>query len=215
MTVAAVVIAPSSDEALAPHEGHPRVRHLVDVAWAGGAVPIVVVAPDPAGELARALIETSAVVVAPGDEPQGIAWFAAGLAGAHERVTETSAALLWPCRFTWVDPETVTSLIEAHGMTPTAIVRPAFGGAPGFPVLVPVALEDQLARQRGRHGEEALAALVAAGVPERIVELGDPGIIHDASTPRDELPPFEGPPEPAGGPPPDWNEALGARIAER
>ena len=35
--------------------GRPSVRRLVEVAWSGGAVPIVVVAPDPDGQVASAL----------------------------------------------------------------------------------------------------------------------------------------------------------------
>ncbi len=127
-------------------------------------------------------------------------------------MAETSAALLWPFRFVWVDPETVTSLVEAHGATPEAIVRAAYGGQPGFPILIPVALVDRLAALSGQHGEEAVQSLAAAGVTIRQIELGDPGIVHDMSTSRGDLPRYQGPPEPAGGPPPDWNSALAAQA---
>lgn len=214
MTVAAVLIAPSAEDALAAHEGQTRLARLIDVAWAGGAVPIVVVALDPEARIAQAVRDTPAVIASPRSEPRGIAWFAVGCRAATEHVTETSAALLWPMRFAWLDPETVTSLIEAHGAESSTIVRPAYRGRAGFPALVPVALLGEVDGLRGRSAEEALLALAAAGVPERIIELGDPGIVHDVVTPWLELPPFEGPPGPVGGPPPEWNEALGGRVAD-
>ena len=35
---------------------------------------------------------------------------------ARDEVDATDAALVWPARMGWLDAETVTSLIEAHGM---------------------------------------------------------------------------------------------------
>ena len=45
--------------------------------------------------------------------------------------------------------------------------------------------------------DDLFADLEAAGVPFRVVETGDPGVIHDVSTARADLPPYDGPPEPA------------------
>jgi CTP:molybdopterin cytidylyltransferase MocA len=119
---------------------------------------------------------------------------------------------MWPFRHAWVDPETVTSLVEAHGATPDAIARPTYAGRPGFPVLVPMALTERLAAKAGSHGAEAVAALIAEGVPDRNIELGDPGIVYDLATPRSALPGYQGPPEPATGPGPEWNAELGAEA---
>jgi hypothetical protein len=55
-------------------------------------------------------------------------------------------------------------------------------------------------------------ALIAEGAPHRALDLGDPGIVFDLATPRAELPGYQGPPEPAGGPPPEWNAALAAQA---
>ena len=52
MTVAAVILAASPESALADADGMPGVRRIVDVAWSGGATPIVVVSFDPAGAVA-------------------------------------------------------------------------------------------------------------------------------------------------------------------
>jgi CTP:molybdopterin cytidylyltransferase MocA len=213
VTVAAIVLVPDVVTALSEADGEPAIRRLIQVAWAGGALPIVAVVPAEASPLAPAVADLPVVVAtaAPGQAP-GVAWFTLGLRAAANAVTETTAGLMWPFRHAWVDPETVTSLIEAHGAAPDQILRPAFRGQPGFPILVPAAHAALLEAQTGPHGEEAVAALVAGGVPLRVLELGDPGITHDLSTPRAGLPGYQGPPEPAAGPPPEWNADLAARV---
>ena len=215
MTVAAVVLVRESRAALAPADGEPALRRLAQAAWAGGALPTVVIAGDGPDELRGAVADLGLTLTTPGaNEPHGIAWFTHGIRTAVATVAETSAALLWPWRYVWVDPETVTSLVEAHGATPDSIIRAAYGGRPGFPILIPTSLIDRLASLSGLGGEQAVEALAAAGVPVRVVELGDPGIVTDLSTPRGELPAYQGPPEPAGGPPPDWNSALAAQASD-
>jgi CTP:molybdopterin cytidylyltransferase MocA len=215
VTVAAIVLVPDSAAALSDVDGEPAIRRLVHSAWAGGALPIVVVAADGDSALAAAVAELPAVVAnAPAGVGPGAAWFVFGIDAAVQAVTETTAALLWPFRYGWVDPETVTSLVEAHGATPDEILRPAFQGTTGFPILVPAALQSRLDTTPGVHGKDAVELLVAAGVPFRVIEMGDPGITHDIATPRSELPGYQGPPEPAGGPPAEWNAELAA-SAER
>jgi CTP:molybdopterin cytidylyltransferase MocA len=216
MTVAAVVLVPEPQAALAPADGEPALRRLAQTAWSGGALPTVVVASEAHELLRQAVADLSATLAAPmPDEPRGIAWFVRGMRTAVATVAETSAALLWPFRFVWVDPETVTSLVEAHGVNPEAIIRPAYGGRPGFPILMPIALVERLAALSGQHAEEAVESLGAGGIPIRQIELGDPGIVLDMATARADLPPYQGPPEPAGGPPPDWNSVLGAQAADQ
>lgn len=209
MTVAAVVLAPPPVAALVDEAGRPVVRAIADAALAGGALPIVVVSPDPDGALRAGLAGTEATVAAPapGTEP-GIAWYVAGVEVAATAVNGTTAALLWPGRHAWVDPETATSLIEAHGVRPAAVLRPAYAGEPGFPVLIPTAYADRLAALSGLRGPEAIERLAAAGVPVETIELGDPGAIHDASTPRTDLPPYLGPSEPASGHVHEWGAAA-------
>ena len=200
MTVAAIVIVPNSAAALALSEGEPVIRRLVQSAWAGGALPIVVVCPDADDEFERALAELQVVSTRPDPSaPHGIGWFAGGQQAAAAAVVETTASLLWPFRFSWVDPETVTSLIEAHGAAPDTIIRPTYGGQVGFPILVPNSLTERLKAMSRLHGEEAIEALIAAGFASLNVELGDPGIVHDGATPRSGLPDYQGPPAPVPG----------------
>jgi CTP:molybdopterin cytidylyltransferase MocA len=211
VTVAAVILAAHHEIALRDVEGVPNARRLAETAWAGGALPTVVVADDPEGEVAAALAGTEAVLAAPAGHAGGpAAQMARGARAAIDLVAGTSAVLLWPARMGWVDAETVTSLIEGHGREPGHLLRPAHAGEAGWPALLPVAhLEVLQAIGPGPRPPEVLDALVAGGVPLTIVEVGDPGTVHDLDTPRDALPPFEGPPEPAAGHHHEW----GAEVA--
>ncbi len=204
MTVAAIVMIPNLETAFTDAHGEPAVRRVVQAAWAGGALPVIAVAAAGADSsaLADALADLPATLLQPSkDVPHhGIGRFVAGFDAAVAEVSETAAALLWPLRYAWVDPETVTSLVEAHGATPESIVRPAFAGQAGFPVLVPVTSRETLLAEPTAPGGAAVDRAIAAGVPARTVELGDPGIVHDLSTPWSALPPFHGPEQPAGGP---------------
>jgi hypothetical protein len=50
--------------------------------------------------------------------------------------------------------------------------------------------------------------LAAGRTPRRLVELGDPGTIHDAATARADLPAYDGPPEPVAAHAHEWGAAL-------
>jgi CTP:molybdopterin cytidylyltransferase MocA len=137
---------------------------------------------------------------------------AAGIATATDAIRETDAVLLWPARLCWVDAETVTSLIEAHGADPGPVLRPAYGGEPGWPALVPVAHAQALGRLGSALMPPAIFdALAASGIQVRAVDVGDPGVVVDADTPRSDLPAYEGPSGPASGVHHEW----GAVAADR
>jgi CTP:molybdopterin cytidylyltransferase MocA len=138
-----------------------------------------------------------------------------GVELATAEVRETTAALIWPARMTWVGPETVTSLIETHGTDPGSVLRPTWHGEPGWPVLVPIAHLDALrAVAPDRMPPDVVEALVAT-VPSRPVELGDPGVTHSVDVPFLDLPAYEGPPEPPAGHVHEWGAdiATGSRAA--
>lgn len=205
MTVAAAILAATPESALRDVDGVPNVRRLTDVAWAGGAVPVIVVAADPDGDVVRALAGSAATYAEPAPAAAGpVGQISRAIDLARSAVSATDAALVWPARMGWVDAETVTSLIEAHGVEPDTLLRPTFRGEAGWPALVPTAHLETL---RGLSAELMPAGLVealAAAVPTRLVDLGDPGVVHDLDTSRAELPPFEGPPEPAAGHVHEW-----------
>ena len=209
MTVAAVVLAATPDAALADAGGVPAVRRIADVAWAGGAVPIVVVAHDPDGAVAAALAGAPVTLAEPAPLDRGpAAQIARGFEVAATSVTGTEAALVWPARMTWVGAETVTSLIEAHGTDPARVLRPGWEGEAGWPALVPATLLDTLrAMPRERMPDEIVGALGEV----RLLDLGDPGAVVDRSTPSSALPPYRGPAEPPAGHVHEW----GSGIAEQ
>ena len=176
-------------------------------------MPVIVVTPDPDGSVAAALAGAEVTLASPAPEESGpAAQMAHGVEIALGEVSETTAALLWPARLCWVGPETVTSLIEAHGATPDALVQPAYHGATGWPRLVPLHLVDGLRRVApDRMPDDVLSDLAASGIPIRSIELGDPGTVIDGSTPQADLPPYEGPPGPAS----DHSHKWGSGVTDR
>ncbi len=209
MTVAACILAASPESALRDVDGTPNVRRLVDLAWAGGAFPVVVVVPDPDGAIATALAGTAAVLGTPAPVALGPAGqMARAIDLAAGEVDATHAALLWPARMGWLDAETVTSLIEAHGADRGTVLRPAFRGEPGWPILVPVGLLATLRSLPPELMPPAIADALAGAAPARLIELGDPGVVLGLDTPRDALPMFEGPPQPPAGHRHEWGALV-------
>jgi CTP:molybdopterin cytidylyltransferase MocA len=216
VTVAAVILSATSEGALQPTQGQPRVRRLVDIAWAGGALPVIVVSPDEDGSVANALKGSEAVHGLPAPETGALTGPAAqmlrGIELAVAEVRETTAILLWPARMSWVGPETVTSMIEAHGVDPMAVLRPVWQDRAGWPVLLPLAHAAALhASAPGASPDEVIAA--AGGVaPTRLLDLGDPGTVHDADTPAADLPPYIGPSDPPAGHTHEWGDDVEAEA---
>jgi len=95
MTVGAVIVPDGVTEALADATGRAAVRRIVDSAWAGGAIPIIVVAADPDGRIAEVLTGSPAKVVDPG-RASGTQTYRTGAEAARAAVQETTAVLLWP-----------------------------------------------------------------------------------------------------------------------
>jgi CTP:molybdopterin cytidylyltransferase MocA len=209
VTVAAVILFRETEGALADTYGRPAARRIVETAWAGGATPIVIVSPDPDAQVAAALAGSPAILAEPAPPDTGpVGQILRGIRLAAEHVTDTDAALVWPGRMVWADAETVTTLIETHGADRSAILRPVYAEQAGWPALVPVDLLPALAGlATDRLPDDLLDDLVAAGASLRQVDTGDPGTIHDLSTPVDSLPAFEGPLEPVGGSP-EWGAAA-------
>ena len=200
----------SPASALADAGGTSAVRRLAGIAWAGGATPVVVCVADPEGDVGRALANTEASLVEPVAPERGpVGQIVNGVEAAVRLVSETAAVLVWPARMAWVDAETVTTLIAGHGDDRATVLRPAWQGEPGWPVLLPVSHLDTfrtLAADRMPGG--LVDDLAAAGIPVRVIETGDPGVTHDVSTPRSELPPYDGPPEPPDAHAHEWGAAA-------
>lgn len=213
MTVAAVIVAATAESALADAAGVSRVRRIADAAWSGGATPVIVVAPDPGGRVAAALSGAPVTLAEPAPNDGGAAGrFVRGIDVALGEISETDAALLWPVSHCWAGPETATSLIEAHGVDPETLLRPAYHDAAGWPVLLSVSsLAALRALSRVSEPEALVERLVAGGgMALRTMDLGDPGSVMDGTTPRDELPAYEGPAEPAARHTHEWGAAAAA-----
>jgi len=210
VTVAAIILANSPESALADADGMPSVRRIADVAWSGGATPIVVVAHDPNGAVAAALAGSPVTLAEPAPIEHGPAGqMVRGIEVAIDIVRETSGAFIWPARMAWVGPETVTSMIEAHGPSARALLTPTYENEPGWPVLLPLeALPVLRAVAPDRMPPAIPPDLVASGVKQRLLALGDPGTTHDRDTPRADLPPYAGPSEPAGGHVHEWGAVM-------
>jgi molybdenum cofactor cytidylyltransferase len=206
VTVAAVVLAASPESALADADGSPAVRRIADAAWSGGATPIIVVSSDPEGTVATALAGGPVTLAEPAPPERGpAAQMARGIDVARDQIHETDAALLWPARLTWVGPETITTLIEAHGLAPERMLIPAFEGERGWPVLLPTAALAVLRDvDPSRMPSEIVDDLSMGGVAMTLLELGDPGAVHDNRTPRADLPAYVGPSEPLSGHVHEW-----------
>jgi CTP:molybdopterin cytidylyltransferase MocA len=204
MTVGAVVVPDRIEEALANAGGRIAVRRIVDAAWAGGALPIIVVSVDDAdGGVTSALEGSPATHIDPRGR-SGATAYRIGAQAALDAVQETRAVLLWPGRMTWVDPETVTSLIEAHGRSPDQVIRPQRAGQAGWPVLVPAGRMEEVLGESGVVSLEERLAQTRSDT----LELGDPGSVLGNEVAIDDLPDYAGPPEPVGGPPPEWGAAA-------
>lgn len=211
VTVAAVILAASVESALADGDGVPRIRRIADTAWSGGAMPVIVVAPDPEGTVAKALTGAPVTLAEPAPTEGGpVAQICRGIDVAAAEVHETSAALVWPARLCWVGAETVTSLLEAHGADPEHVLRPSYVGEPGWPVVVPLTMLETL-RSRDvtlMPGPLMDAFAAATGAAIRTIDVGDPGTTIDGATPRADLPPYEGPPERVAGHGHEWGAAV-------
>ena len=94
MTVAAVILSASAEGALADTLGQPRVRRLVDIAWSGGALPVVVLSPDADGAVPAALFGSEATYGAPPPQAGGpVAQMVKGAEMAMAEVTLPAASL--------------------------------------------------------------------------------------------------------------------------
>ena len=59
----------------------------------------------------------------------------------------------------------------------------------------------------GTAGAPDLEACLSTASPD-LLELGDPGSVLGREVELDALPDYAGPPEPVGGPPPEWGAAA-------
>ena len=83
---------------------------------------------------------------------------------------------------TWVGPETITSLIEAHGTDRDTMLRPGWQGEAGWPVLLPLALLEQLRRVSPEVDPAAAMDALTDATPSRTIELSCTPPVCDISS---------------------------------
>jgi CTP:molybdopterin cytidylyltransferase MocA len=209
MTVAAVILSASAESAIAETLGQPRVRRLADIGWSGGALPIVVLAPDPDGAVTASLVGSEAIYGLPALPDSGpVGQMVRGTELAMAEVGDTTAVLMWPAAMTWVGPETITSLIEAHGTAREAMLRPTWHDQPGWPVLVPTRHLDALRSIAPDRMPPDVIDDLSGLMPTRAIAVGDPGVVFDVETDPADLPVYEGPPDPPAGHTHEWGASV-------
>jgi hypothetical protein len=81
-------------------------------------------------------------------------------------------------------------------------------------VLVPVASLDALRGVAAERMPPEVVDDLARTVSSRLVEVGDPGVVHDAETPYADLPPYDGPPDPPAGHTHEWGDGVDEEVVD-
>jgi molybdenum cofactor cytidylyltransferase len=166
---------------LLPLGGRPMLQHAVDAVAAGGLGELVVVLGHAAEEVAAALaLPPGARVVVNDRHAEGQATsLAAGLAAMPD---DARAALVLLGDQPEMRPDAIRAVAAARRPDGPPMLRAAYRGRPGHPVLLERALWPEAARLRGEGGGRVLAARDPAALG--LVEVGgDPP--EDVDTPED------------------------------
>jgi molybdenum cofactor cytidylyltransferase len=185
--VAAVVLAAGGSKRfgtpkqLLSWEGDTLLGHVVDVALASGAEPVVVVLGHQADACRAALGGRPVQVVVNPDWAQGQSTSVrAGLAALPANV---SGALFPLVDQPGVTPDLTNALIKRHQATLAPVVWPEYQGRRGNPVLFDRDIFPHLVRLKGDTGGRPVLQAYARHA-ER-VPAPDPGVLFDIDTPDD------------------------------
>lgn len=187
MSVVALVLAAGAGvrmgrpKQLLPVGGRPMLQHAVDAAAAGGLGELVVVLGHAAGEVAAALtLPPGARTVVNDRHADGQATsLAAGLAAMP---ADAAAALVLLGDQPEVRPDAIRAVVAARRPGGPPMLRAAYRGRPGHPVLLERALWPAAMGLRGEGGGRVLAARDPGALA--LVEVGgDPP--DDVDTPAD------------------------------
>ncbi len=162
-------------------EGRPLLQHVIDAAVAAPLDGIVVVLGHASDEVAAALTLPVGVrvVVNPLHDRGQSTSLRAGLAAMPARAR---AALILLGDQPEVRLEAIRALVEAQARSAAPVLRAAYGGRAGHPVVLAREVWEEAAAQRGDSGARALISAHAGRV--ELVEVGgDPP--QDIDTPDD------------------------------
>ena len=166
---------------LLPWKESTLLEHVVDVALASGAEPVIVVLGHQADACRTALGDRPVQVVVNPDWAQGQSTSVRrGLAALPANV---SGALFPLVDQPGITPDIINALIERHQATLAPVVWPEYRGRRGNPVLFDRDAFPQLMRLTGDTGGRPVLQAYA-GHAER-VPVPDAGILFDIDTPDD------------------------------
>ena len=162
-------------------EGRALVAHVVALARASRASPVIVVTGHAAHRAAAALEDE------PPDRIVGNPDYATGLAsslqaGIAALPTACTAVLVLLADMPLVATATLDALIDRFRAEPCDAVVPSVAGSPGNPVLLGRALFDEVRRLAGDEGARKLLKQPGRKVLDCPVD--DPGILADVDTPE-------------------------------
>lgn len=143
-----------------------------------GAERVVVVTGYNADELERHLSKSGAVFVR-NEEYRTTEMFDSALIGLKYIRGKCDRILFTPVDVPLFTAATVRELLDSGA----ELACPVCGGQRGHPILMSPDVVDRLLRDSGEDGLKG--ALSRCGVPMTLVDVPDPGILHDADTPED------------------------------
>jgi CTP:molybdopterin cytidylyltransferase MocA len=167
---------------LAPIDGEPLLDHTIRSLLEGGVTEvIVVVSGDARRELARdvgAMNDARVRVLENADPTRGM--FSSIQIGVASAVGD--ALLVLPGDMPYVRAETVRALIAKYQERPS-IISPRYKGKRGHPVVMPLALRDEIAETAPTAN---LHEVIKRHQDERVdLEVDDAGVNRDVDTPAD------------------------------
>ena len=143
-----------------------------------GAERVVVVTGYNADELERHLSKSGAVFVR-NEEYRTTEMFDSALIGLKYIRGKCDRILFTPVDVPLFTAATVRELLDSGA----ELACPVCGGQRGHPILMSPDVVDRLLRDSGEDGLKG--ALGRCGVPMTLVDVPDPGILHDTDTPED------------------------------
>ena len=143
-----------------------------------GAARVVVVTGYNAEELERHLA-SSGVVFLRNENYRTTHMFDSALIGLRYLRDKCRQVLFTPVDIPLFTAATVDALLTSGA----ELACPVCGGTRGHPILMSANVIDRVLEDSGESGLDG--ALSRCGVPMTLVEVDDPGILHDADTPED------------------------------
>lgn len=169
-----------SNKLLESVDDEPMVRHAARTLLEDGLAPVIVVVGFEAARVREAVDGLDVRVV---ENPRYADGQATSVrAGVLALPDDVDAALFALGDMPWVDPETITTLVDAYRAGLGTAIAAAVDGERGNPVLWDSTHFDALAERSGDVGGRALLLSIDGAV---LVETGDAGVRRDVDRPSD------------------------------